>query len=120
MKAFAYLTFTVLTLSFTHAQQGRVNIEQDEKIERLLEAYVETIGDHGVYRIQVGFGTHAKAQSIKSQVDVDFPGLSSRIDFDSPTYRVRLGRFKSKIEAERNFNRVRKKYPQAMLLKPKK
>ena len=120
MKTLAYITFTVLTLSFTYAQKGQVNIEQDEKIGELLEVYKSTIENSGYYRIQVGFGTYARAQRIKSQVDVDFPGLYSKIDFDSPTYRVRLGRFKTKIEAERKFNEVRKKYPQAMLLKPMK
>ncbi|QCX01235.1 SPOR domain-containing protein [Aggregatimonas sangjinii] len=120
MKALAYITFTVLTLSFTHAQKGKVNIEQDERITELLEVYKSAIENSGYYRIQVGFGTYARAQRIKSEVDVDFPGLYSKIDFDSPTYRVRVGRFKTKIEAERKFNEVRKKYPQAMLLKPSK
>jgi len=120
MKAFAYMTFTVLTLSFSFAQRGQVNIEQDEKIEQLLAAYKSTLENSGYYTIQVGFGSLNKANSIKSQVEVDFPSMSSKIDFKEPTYRVRLGRFKTKIQAERNFIRVRKKYPQAMLLKPKK
>ena len=118
MKALAYITFTVLTLHYAHSQKGKVNIEQDEKITELLEVYKSAIENSGYYRIQVGFGTYQRAQGIKSQVDVDFPGMYSKIDFDSPTYRVRLGRFKTKIEAERRFNEVRKKYPQAMLLKP--
>ncbi len=120
MKTLAYITFTILTLTFSHAQKGQVTIEQDEKIAELLEAYKSAMESSGYYRIQVGFGTYARAQRIKSEVEVDFPSLSSKIDFDSPTYRVRVGRFKTKIEAERKFNEVRKKYPQAMLLKPKK
>jgi len=118
MKSLAYFIFTVLTLSFIQAQKGQVTINQDERITELLEVYKTAIKNSGYYRIQVGFGTYARAQRIKSQVDVDFPGLYSKIDFDSPTYRVRLGRFKTKIAAERKFNEVRKKYPQAMLLKP--
>lgn len=121
MKALAYITFTILTLSFVQAQKGSVNIEQEEKIEQLLTAYAEAIEKTGYYTIQVGFvRTDEKANHLKSLVNIDFPGLYSRVDFDSPTYRVKVGRFKTKIEAERKFNEVRKKYPQAMLLKPKK
>jgi hypothetical protein len=68
----------------------------------------------------VGFGDYQKAQNLKSQVEIDFPDWYSKIEFESPTYRVRLGRFKTKLEAERKYLEVRKKYPDAMLLKPEK
>jgi len=103
-----------------NAQQGDIQIEQDKEIDTLLDIYEDVISGNEYYRIQVGFGSHAKAMKIKSEVEIDFPGLSSKVDFDSPTYRVRVGRFKNKLDAERKFNEVRKKYPDAMLLKPKK
>ena len=117
------IAFTSITTS-TFGQNGQITITQDNKITELLDLYKSSNSDanssSNYYRIQVGFGNHARAQRIKSNVEVDFPTLSSKIDFDSPTYRVRLGRFKSKLEAERKFKEVRKKYPEAILLKPKK
>ena len=107
-------------ISFASAQDGSINIEQDEKLVSLLDIYKDYNKETEYYRIQVGFGSHAKAQEIKSNVEVDFPGMYSKIDFDSPTYRVRLGRFKTKLEGERKLQEVRQKYPAAMLLKPKK
>jgi cell division protein FtsN len=120
MRALNFIGVFICCTLFANAQKGDIKIEQDEKIEELLEIYKEVNGNNGYYRIQVGFGSHAKAVRIKSEVEVDFPGLYSKIDFDSPTYRVRVGRFKTKLEAERKFREVRKKYPDAMLLKPKK
>jgi cell division protein FtsN len=113
----AILTFSV---TFTTAQQGSVKIQQDTKIANLLDIYKDYISESEFYRIQVGFGSYAKAERIKAEVEIDFPNMSSKIDFDSPTYRVRVGRFKTKLEAERKFKEVREKYPDAMLLKPKK
>ncbi|MGB7392804.1 MAG: SPOR domain-containing protein, partial [Pricia sp.] len=95
-------------------------IEQDQKIAELLSIYKTANESAEYYRIQVGFGSYAKAQEIETQVQQDFPGLSSKIDFDSPTYRVRVGRFKNKLDAERKFLEVRRKYPDAMLLAPNK
>ncbi len=109
------LTGLALQLS---AQEGTVAIQQDPKIDQLLELYTEVNSKAEFYQIQVGFGNYQKAQDLKNQVDIDFPEWYSKIEFESPTYRVRLGKFRTKLEAERKFLEVRKKYPDAMLLKP--
>lgn len=120
MKLLVAIAFLTFSLTIGLAQEGQVNIQQDDKIADLLNIYKSSNESHEYYRIQVGFGSYTDAQNIKENVEIDFPGLSSSIDFDSPTYRVRIGRFKTKLEAERKFKEVRIKYPDAMLLKPEK
>lgn len=120
MKSIIYIILIACFANYANAQKGNINIEQDEKLEELLVIYKSFNETTEYYRIQVGFGTHARAQEIKSNVEVDFPEMYSKIDFDSPTYRVRLGRFKTKLEGDRKLKEVRRKYPAAMLLKPKK
>ena len=100
------------------AQEGSVNIDQDPKIDRLLELYKITNSRVNYYTIQVGFGSYEEAEAIRSEVQIDFPQWTPKIIFDSPTYRVRVGSFRTKLEAERKFLEVRKKYPAALLLKP--
>ncbi|WP_127021929.1 SPOR domain-containing protein [Flagellimonas beolgyonensis] len=115
--------FTALMIGIAiqlSAQEGNVSIQQDPKIDQLVKLYTEANSNTGYYQIQVGFGDFQKAQNLKSQVEIDFPDWYSKIEFESPTYRVRLGRFKTKLEAERKYLEVRKKYPDAMLLKPEK
>ncbi len=120
MKTTVFLVTCIFFTIIASAQEGTVTIEQDQKIVELLDIYKSSFESSEYYRIQVGFGSYAKAQRIKADVDQDFPNLPSKIDFDSPTYRVRIGRFSSKLEAERKFIEVREKYPNAMILKPKK
>jgi cell division protein FtsN len=120
MKTVTYIILIAFCSFFASAQQGEITIDQDEKIAELLDIYKTTNESSNYYRIQVGFGSYATAERIKSEVEIDFPGLSSKIDFDSPTYRVRVGRFKTKLEGERKLQEIRRKYPAAMLLKPKK
>lgn len=115
-----FILFTVGFVLGVSAQEGTVSIKQDPKINELIKLYAEVNSKAEFYQIQVGFGSYQKAQDLKSQVDIDFPGWYSKIEFESPTYRVRLGRFKTKLEAERKYLEVRKKYPDAMLLKPEK
>ncbi len=120
MKAIFIIMSMTFCLGTALAQKGQIKIEQDQKINTLLDAYKALNENTDYYRIQVGFGSFDKAQKIKSEVEIDFPDLPSKIDFDSPTYRVRVGQFKNRLEAERKYNEVRQKYPDAMLLKPKK
>ncbi len=108
----------LLFAPFAFGQEGTVSIDQDPKIDRLLELYKTTNARVNYYTIQVGFGSYEDAEELKADVQADFPQWTPRIIFDSPTYRVRVGNFRTKLEAERQFLEVRKKYPAALLLKP--
>lgn len=101
------------------AQEGTVQVEKDPRIDQLLKVYNNVNKKAEYYQIQVGFrGKNSEAQRLLSQVEVDFPGWYSTIDFQEPTYRVKVGKFKTRLEAEKRYIEVRKKYPNAMLLKP--
>ena len=119
MKTPLFLVISVLFLSNARAQEGRVVIEQDPRISELLEVYKSVNSKTGFYQIQVGSKSNDEAaQRLYDQVRVDFPGWHAEIKFFQPTYRVRVGKFKDALEAERKYLEVRKKYPNAMLLKP--
>ncbi|MEM6893572.1 MAG: SPOR domain-containing protein [Bacteroidota bacterium] len=120
LRTLILLALTAIFTCYAQAQEGNITIEQDAKIEKLLAMYSTVYSNTGYYQIQVGFGSYQKAQNLKTRVESDFPEWYSKIEFESPTYRVRLGKFKTKLEAERKFLEVRKKYPEAMLLKPEK
>lgn len=101
------------------AQSGQVSIDQEPGLGRLLEIYEKSISDAGYYTIQVGFVRQDDlARELKDEVEIEFPQWRASIIFDSPTYRVQIGRFKDRLEAEREYLEVRKKYPGALLLRP--
>lgn len=118
MKTVALTLILALSTLSALAQQGKISIEQDPGINKLLDLYKTVHSESDFYTIQVGFGSFEKAEKLKSEVEVDFPGWHSKIVFDSPTYRVHVGRFLTKLEAERQFIEVRKKYPESLLLSP--
>lgn len=121
MKNLFYAILLVFfVISTGSAQQGSLHIEQDKKITDLVNMYKAADESAGYYRIQIYFGSLDKAQEIKAQAEGDFPGWFSEIKFESPSYRVRIGKFKNKLDAERELQEVRLKYPAAMLLKPEK
>jgi cell division protein FtsN len=120
MKKLAILVITVGFASFSFGQKGKVTVEQDPKISKLLEVYTTANSNRDFYTIQVGFGSYNEAEKLKQDAETDFPQWRAKIVFDSPTYRVRIGRFKTKLEAERHFQVVREKYPQSLILRSEK
>lgn len=120
MKRAITTVFLVLFTVLGSAQEGTVNIQQDPRISELLDVYKRVNSEVNYYTIQIGFGTYEKAEKLKSDVAIDFPELYSKIIFDSPTYRVQLGRFNTKLEVEREYLEVRKKYPESLILSPEK
>jgi hypothetical protein len=118
MKNAFYILILLVFPIFSNAQAGVATIEQDPKISRLLEIYKTMNSKVGYFTIQIGFGSYAEATNLKADASVDFPQYGTRIIFDSPTYRVHLGRFSNRLEVERTFAEVRKKYPQSIILRP--
>ena len=121
----AMKTLIFSTLFFTYSffclgQEGTITIEQNPEIEQLVEIYKSANSNSGYYQIQVGFtNSDGAAQRLLDQIEVDFPKWYSTVKFKEPTYRVRLGKFKTKMEAQRRLIQVRKKYPNAFLLPQK-
>ncbi|MFY7956685.1 MAG: SPOR domain-containing protein, partial [Flavobacterium macrobrachii] len=46
--------------------------------------------------------------------------MDGTIVFSTPMYKVWVGNFKTRIEAEKNLQTLKKKYPNAFLIKPNK
>lgn len=88
------------------------------KMKALFDNYASLRTQESSYQIQLGFGSYTKAQDLLKQANEVFGEFESRIEFQTPTYRVRLGNFNDRLEAERIFAEIRKKFPSAILIKP--
>ena len=89
-----------------------------EKHAALLEAYINFNKARGDYRIQIISGPLEMVNETLENLEESFKDWPHSIDFESPSFRLRIGNFKTRLEAERNLIAVRKKYPAAVLLKP--
>jgi plasmid maintenance system killer protein len=118
--AFIALTFWSTDLQ---AQEGNVSVNQDPRFEQLLKEKRKinssiTVNDR--YKIQIFYGDNDKARKSLTDFRRDFKTIDGTIVFESPTYKVWVGNFKSKIDAERTLTDIKKKYPHALLIKPNK
>ncbi|MBN2664678.1 MAG: SPOR domain-containing protein [Bacteroidales bacterium] len=107
-KNFSELFYLQDTLGNTIANNGGdVTIFQDARLEQLMYNYSKAFKrqPQKTWRVQIYFGTgrngRASAQSIRNNFEVDHPGVPTYLIFEEPYFKVRVGDFDNKIDAER-------------------
>jgi hypothetical protein len=70
------------------------------------------------YKIQIYYGNSEDSKKKLQEFKREFKDLDGTLIFNSPNYKVWIGNFKSRIEVERLFLEVKKKYPAALIIKP--
>ncbi|WP_016990800.1 hypothetical protein [Flavobacterium sp. ACAM 123] len=124
VKHLFYYSFILSLVSISlRAQDRNLTITQDPKFEQLLNEKRKTNASIAVderYKIQVFSGDSDTAKKILTDCKLDFTDLDGTIVFNTPNYKVWLGNFRTKIEAERHLIEIRTKYENAYLIKPQK
>ena len=103
------------------AQEKSLTITQDAKFEQLLNEKRKinsSLIANNRYKIQIFNGDNAASKKQLTDFKKDFKQYECTIVFSTPIYKVWVGSFKSRIEAERNLEILQKKYPKAFLIKP--
>jgi len=105
------------------AQDEKVSVSQDPKFEQLLNEKRKinssiTINDR--YKIQIYNGDSEISKKTLTDFKRDNRTMDATIVFSTPRYKVWVGNFKTRIEAEKNLGDLKKNYPNAFLIKPNK
>lgn len=119
-----FLTLTIFTLAYNiDAQSQNLTVNQDPKFEQLLNEkrkFNTSISTNDSYRIQIFSGKSEEAKKTLTDFKREYTNIDGTIIFNTPNYKVIVGNFKSRIEAEKNLADIRKKYKNVFLLKPGK
>jgi len=114
--------FMLISLGFclnTQSQNSTVN--QDPKFEQLLNEKRKintslTVNDS--YKIQIYSGGSENAKKTLNDFKQNFIDIDVTIVFNTPNYKVWVGNFKTRIEAERNLVTIKDRYKNVLLIKP--
>lgn len=119
-----FLTLTMLTLAYNiNAQDQNLTVNQDPKFEQLLndKRKINTsISTNDTYKIQIFSGKSDEAKKTLSDFKRENSNVDGTIIFNTPNYKVIVGNFKTRIEAERNLVEIKKRYKLVFLIKPSK
>jgi len=102
---------------------GNVEIIRDSRIDSIVKlhvAYNKSLEGIQGYRVQIFFdaGNNSlnKAEAEAEQYQTLFPNDTAYISFTEPYYKVRVGDFRSRLEAEGYMHEILKDYPNAFVI----
>ena len=114
------LVISVLFSAKMMAQEGTVSIHKSFEIERVLELKKELNKDQSFIKIQIYSGIRLGAETALDNFKTDFPELTVEMTYETPNYKIWVGKFRTQLEADRGLRLVRTRFPNAFLVKPKK
>ncbi|RKS55930.1 sporulation related protein [Gillisia mitskevichiae] len=105
------------------AQTGKVSIQQDANIPNLLEMKSEMTKDGKFgerYKIQLYYGDNNSASDVIKRFRSLYSEWPSQIIYETPNYKVWIGNFRNRLEADRALMKVKGDFPSAFIPKPQR
>ena len=98
---------------------GKVQLVQEYKVKELLEKHIEINSKAAIkgYRIKIHFGSDKnKAKDIKSKFISKFQDIAAYEKYDQPNFNIRVGDFRSKLDAYKALKEIQLEFPSSFLV----
>ena len=122
ITCFFMLAFSCIAF-LSHAQNKFVQIQGDPKLDTLIDQNIEANkkanGIQG-YRIQIFFGSERKsAQDARTKFLQLNPDVEAYMIYQQPYFKVRVGDFRTKLEAQPLFKKVLPEFDRVFIIPDK-
>lgn len=112
------VSFMVVFCAFAKAQS---TVAQDSRITELLTLKTQLTKDNELtdrYKIQLYSGERERAYSILKNYRNKVGTWSSSIEYQTPNYKVWVGNYRNRLEADRALLKIKKTFNSAFIFKP--
>lgn len=118
MRRFLLIIICAAFVASGFAQHtGSLNVNQDSRIERLMSKQREVYAANSTmsgFRVQIfmEIGNEAvdHAMVTKAEFEKAYPGLPIYLSYEQPYYRLRVGDFRNRVEAEKYLRILKPNY----------
>ena len=104
------------------AQTATLKIEQDSTIIKLMETKIKIDTENYTskfYTIQLYYGGNKRAQELYENFKKKFPDWEVELSFETPNYKVQVGRYKDYYVGLKKLKEMKQYYPASFLLEIK-
>jgi|TARA_B100000497_G_C7609202_1_gene365886 hypothetical protein len=117
-KCYKYFIISALFSAPILAQEGIVRVNKSAEIERILALKKELNLEKAFIKIQIHSGNRQEAEAVLLSFETEFPDAFSEMKYETPNYKVWVGKFRSRLEADRELLKVKILFPNAFLFTP--
>jgi hypothetical protein len=118
-----WITLVLLVFLLPVAAQtkdtGKIEIIQDYKIKELANKHIEINSKAPIkgYRVKIHFGADkTKAKEVKAKFIAKFPDVPAYEKYDQPNFNIRVGDFRTKLEAYKFLKEIQAEFPSAFIV----
>ena len=122
MKLFLTTLLCVVSMCCFSQNEGYVIIGQDQRIEELIQKQKEIHSiDNTIdgFRVQIfmesGNDAVEHANAVMEEFKANYPDIPIYLVFGQPYYRLRVGDFRTRLEAEKMFQTLSQEYKKAFV-----
>jgi septal ring-binding cell division protein DamX len=103
MKNKCYLAaFLFLLIAGNHSISAQNNTNSSTQIKNLIAKKRAFNGKFGYgFRVQIFYGDETKARGIQNKFKVNFPNVYTKLDYEQPYWKVQVGNYKTRLEADK-------------------
>lgn len=123
---FFFLWMSLCSVSFAQDSSDRdtgIRVEADPRIEKILQRKKDLFQLDSTnigYRIQIFASTDRKEAMLELEnFQLKYPEVSIYMKYDSPNFKLRVGDFSGKVEAQYWFARLQEEFPNLFLVPDK-
>ena len=113
---------TCLFIFSSSKLNAHTSIEADPLIQELGVLKAKMVENNTLnerYKIQLFYGSNLnEANKVKKEFETTYSEWRSDIVFETPNYKVWVGDFRNRLEAERAFVKLKKDFKSAIIFKP--
>ncbi len=110
LSSLMMFTFQLLSFAQTSMKEGNIKVIQSPQIDSLIQHHISYNAQKTTqlgYRVQVYFGNQrAKANDAKADFLMKYPDEDVYLIYQQPNYKVRVGDFKTRLEAYRFYRKI--------------
>jgi hypothetical protein len=98
---------------------GDLRVESSARINELVaqkKEYNKKVNSYAGYKIQIYYGSEKECYEIEEEFKLQFPEIQTSIIFSTPQWKLQVGNYRTRLEADKSILDIKKEYPSAIVL----
>ena len=100
-------------------KKGDLRVESSARVNELVAQkmeYNKTVDSYPGYKIQIYYGSEKECYEIKDEFRAMYPDIPASIVFSTPQWKLQVGNYRTRLEADKSILGIKKEYPSAIVL----
>ncbi len=121
MKISSFIVVLMMVPALLTGQQseGDLRVESSSGIDELVaqkKAFNKELNSYPGYKIQIYYGSEKECYEIKDEFSSLFPEIPTSVIFSTPQWKLQVGEYRTRLEADKSIQSIKKEYPSAIVL----